>query len=374
MSQTARVNDATGRRSAGAIPQILRLLWLQWLTFGGLSVATLPLLSVLMWRGSMLMVVAGTVVAGTVVAGTVVAGTALTEAMPLGALGAKQGQVMPQAEGEVMPQAEGEAPSVRAQATVGAIGRIDELGLPGSLLRAKPLEDRDLPVVVRIVDSFPHGDAHRYQLSFMALEPGRYDLRDYLERVDGSRVDDLPEIWVEIVSVLAPGHVPPHVLDASWPRVGSYRFWALLALVAWVAGLLAFVLWPKRRSPAEAPPRPALTLAELLQPRLAAAFAGQLDNRQLAELERWVVEFWRRRLGLMDVPPRQALMELRASETAGPLLRQLERWLHSPHRDPNVSLGQLLQPYQDWLVSPESEQQLSQSLDRAPLAEVGGGR
>jgi hypothetical protein len=356
MSQTARVNDATGRRRAGAIPQVLRLLRLPWLTFRGLSVGTLPMLRVLMLSVSML----------TVTAGTVTAGTALTAEVSLGALGAKQGAVM--------PQAEGEAPSVRAQATVGAIGRIDELGLPGSLLRAKPLEDRDLPVVVRIVDSFPHGDAHRYQLSFMALEPGRYDLRDYLERVDGSRVDDLPEIWVEIVSVLAPGHVPPHVLDASWPRVGSYRFWALLALVAWVAGLLAFVLWPKRRSPAEAPPRPALTLAELLQPRLAAAFAGQLDNRQLAELERWVVEFWRRRLGLMDVPPKQALMELRASETAGPLLRQLERWLHSPHRDPNVSLGQLLQPYQDWLVSPESEQQLSQSLDRAPLAEVGGGR
>lgn len=234
----------------------------------------------------------------------------------------------------------------RARATVGSVGRVQDLVLPGSLLQAKPIDDRNLPLVVRVVETYPHGDSHRYELTFMALEPGRYDLREYLERVDGSEVGDLPSVEVEVTSVLAPGHVPPHQLESSWPQVGSYRFWALLALVAWVISLIAIIFWPKKR-PAEAAqvaaPR---TLAELLRPRLEAAAGGQLDHRQLAELERWVVEFWRRRLGLLHLAPKEALLQLRRHGESGPLLQQLERWLHSPQRDPSVSLGQLLQPYQ----------------------------
>lgn len=236
--------------------------------------------------------------------------------------------------------------SIRGRATVGSVGRVQDLVLPGSPLQAKPLDDRNRPVVVRVVETFPHGDAQRYELTFMALEPGRYDLREYLERVDGGSTEDLPAVEVEVSSVLAPGHVPPHQLVSSWPQVGSYRFWALCALVAWVILLIAIIFWPKAR-PAEVvqtpPPR---TLAELLRPRLEAAAAGRLEHRQLAELERWVVEFWRRRLGLLQLAPKDSLMQLRRHEESGPLLQQLERWLHSPQGDTAVSLGDLLRPYQ----------------------------
>lgn len=251
----------------------------------------------------------------------------------------------------------------RARATVGSVGRVQDLVLPGSLLQAKPIDDRNLPVVVRVVETYPHGDSHRYELTFMALEPGRYDLREYLERVDGSELGDLPSVEVEVTSVLAPGHVPPHQLESSWPQVGSYRFWALLALVAWVIFLIAIIFWPKKR-PAEsvqaAAPR---TLADLLRPRLEAAAGGQLDHRQLAELERWVVEFWRRRLGLLKLTPKEALLQLRRHDESGPLLKQLERWLHSPQRDPSVSLGQLLRPYQAMPIIEGME---------TPLPEGGG--
>ena len=41
-------------------------------------------------------------------------------------------------------------------------------------------------MVVRIVAAYPHGDAYRYDLEYYALEPGTFDLRDYLQREDGS--------------------------------------------------------------------------------------------------------------------------------------------------------------------------------------------
>ncbi len=258
------------------------------------------------------------------------------------------------------------------RATVGSVGRIDELMLPGSLLRAKPLENRNLPVLVRIVESFPHGDSFRYNLTYMALEPGRFDLREYLERADGSDLGDLPEIAVDIVSVLEAGHVPPHQLSSSWPQVGSYRFWMILALIFWVVLLVVMIFWPKKKTATEIPVAPALTLADLLRPRLQAAASGQLDSRQLAELERWVVEFWRRRLGLMELLPKQALLQLRQHETAGPLLQQLERWLHSPHRDPKVSLAELLVPYQQLEVSDDMGAQFNQAVDQPTAVATGG--
>jgi len=262
--------------------------------------------------------------------------------------------------------------TIRARATVGSVGRIQDLVLSGSQLQAKPIEDRNLPLVVRVVETFPHGDAQRYELTFMALEPGRYDLREYLVRVDGSQVGELPQIEVEVMSVLAPGHVPPHQLVSSWPQVGSYRFWAMLAVAAWVVSLLAIILWPKRRPAEVLESAPPLTLAELLRPRLEAAAAGQLDHRQLAELERWVVEFWRRRLGMLQLAPKEALLQLRRHDESGPLLQQLERWLHSPQRDPAVSLGQLLQPYQTLTLAEGLEAGLPPAADSSPIAKTGG--
>jgi hypothetical protein len=254
------------------------------------------------------------------------------------------------------------AATVRGKTTVGSVGRIEELLLPGSLLRAKPLEDRDIPVVVRIVDSFPHGDSFRYNVTYMALEPGRYDLRESLERVDGSNVGELPEVLVEVVSVLEAGHVPPHDLVLTWPSVGSYRFWVIVATIAWVAILLAFLFWPKRQEMAKAAASRPQTLADLLQPRLQAAATGRLDSRQLAELERWLVEFWRRRLGLQALQPREALIELRQHQSAGPLLQQMERWLHSPNREPKVPLPELLAAYVGLDVPGELEAALNRTL------------
>ena len=81
--------------------------------------------------------------------------------------------------------------------TVGAAGFIEQIILPGSELAGKPIDDRS-PIVARVVNVFPHGDSFRYDIQFHGLEPGKYNLSDWLVRKDGSGTEGLPEIAVEI--------------------------------------------------------------------------------------------------------------------------------------------------------------------------------
>ena len=126
--------------------------------------------------------------------------------------------------------------------------RIDQLVLPGGELEARPIEDRRAAVVVRIVDAYPHGSAFRYDIVYYGLEPGRYDLKDYLRRKDGSPAKDLPSIPVAVEPVLPPGQVEPHRLAlATSPFLGGYRLLVLLGGIAWVAGLVVILLAGRRR-------------------------------------------------------------------------------------------------------------------------------
>jgi hypothetical protein len=102
-------------------------------------------------------------------------------------------------------------------------GRL-EATLPGTLLEARPVDEKSL-IILRVADSFPHGTLTRYDLRYIGLEPGKYDLRDYLRRQDGSPLGDLPPLQVEIAGLLPKTHTgelierPPGVLGLF----GGYR-------------------------------------------------------------------------------------------------------------------------------------------------------
>jgi hypothetical protein len=233
-------------------------------------------------------------------------------------------------------------------ATVGLPGQIHALVLPGSELEAKPVTDRKTPVVLRIIRVWPHGTAHRYDLEYVGLEPGTFNLRDYLVRKDGSSTADLPAIPVTINSVLPPGQVLPHDLTLqTTPRPGGY----ILALVAggvlWLIGLVSILVLFRRRVPHESACARPLTIADRLRPLIDDALAGCGDPVRLAALERTLIAFWVRKLRLQDLEPAEALVELRQHPDAGPLLVQLESWLHKPGSSERVAPAGLLEPYRD---------------------------
>jgi len=241
-------------------------------------------------------------------------------------------------------------PKPRSQSTVGMPAKIEQLVLPGPELESRPIEDRRAPVVVRIAAVYPHGTAFRYDIVYYGLEPGRYDLRDYLRRKDGSPTKDVPSLPVVVEPVLPPGQIEPHRLPLEpSPSLGGYRGLAIAGGVAWIAGLVAIALAGRRKRAlaAAATTRP-LTLADRLRPLVDAAMAGTLGEGQKAELERLLIGYWRKRLGLERTEPARVMAMLREDDEAGPLLRRLEDWLHRPPGEASepVDVAALLKPYQ----------------------------
>ena len=233
------------------------------------------------------------------------------------------------------------------RSSVGKPARIDQLVLPGSELVVKRVEDSRAPIVLRIVQSYAHGSAFRYDLVYYGLEPGEYDLREYLERRDGSTTDDVPPIKVGISALLPPGQILPSELESRRaPRLGGYRTLLTVGAIVWVVGILAILF--ARRSGATAATsagdRP-VSLADRLRPLVVAAMSGSLDRRGQAELERILLEHWRTPLNLENENAAAAIARLREHEEAGRLLRQLEMWLHQPGTANEVDVAALLQPY-----------------------------
>jgi hypothetical protein len=233
-------------------------------------------------------------------------------------------------------------------ARVGRTARIEQLVLPGSELEAKPQVDPRAPLVLRVVATFRHGSDYRYDFEYYGLAPGDYSLADYLRRKDGSTTDDLPSIAVTIRPVLPPGQIEPNrPTTLPSPALGGYRL-AMAAFVAvWVLGLLAILFARRRKKAIDESGPPVVTLAERLNALVNDAVDGRLTQSGVAELERLLLAYWRRRLDLEDLSPAAAIATLRRHPEAGELLRQLESWLHRPGRVEDVDVQALLQPYRD---------------------------
>jgi len=242
-------------------------------------------------------------------------------------------------------------PAPLKETTVGMPGRVENVVLPGSELEPKPYDDRKRPVVIQKLTAYPHGTAFRYDIEYYGLDPGTYDLRDYLRRKDGTPATDLPPLPVKVNPVRPPGQVEPNQLQIDpGPRVGGYWLMVAAGAVVWVLGLLAIVgwmLWPLLRSEKQPGVARPVSLADRLRPLVEGAIAGKLTQPELASLERALLAFWRRRLGLEADEPAAAMEAMRRHPDAGPLLAQLEAWLHKPGARGPVDVAALLRPYRD---------------------------
>jgi hypothetical protein len=231
--------------------------------------------------------------------------------------------------------------------TVGLPVRLTQV-LPGGELEVKPLVDRRSPIVLRIISSEPMGDGYRYEFEYYGLEPGKFDLRTYLQRKDKSSTADLPPIRVTVGSALPPGQVRPHDLEAKGsPWLGGYRLMLIIGATLWFVILLAVLFVGRRRRKQKEAAKKPLTLADRLRPLVEDAVSGRRDTVRLAELERTLILYWTRQLHLGTCKPSDALAVLRGHTEAGPLLQQLEIWLHRPGSSGKIDVSALLAPYQN---------------------------
>jgi hypothetical protein len=240
-----------------------------------------------------------------------------------------------------------------AESAVGMRSELRDVIIPGSELVAKPLEP-GAPVVVRVLVARTHGDAFRYDLDYYGLEPGTFDLVDFLQPKDGSAKDEAATVPVEFTSALAADRITPNEPEAGEvPSVGGYKTWLVIIGVLWLAILLFLIFYRRSKTePAEEVDAPPPSFADRLRPLVKAARDGELDDSRKAELERTLLGFWREKLDLADESPATALVKLRANPDASPLLKQLERWLHHPDPEAPSDVEALLAPYRDTPAAP----------------------
>jgi hypothetical protein len=239
--------------------------------------------------------------------------------------------------------------------TVGMEGTL-QIILPGTLLEARPVTQKST-LIVRIADTRPHGELNWYDLRFVGFVPGKYDLRDFLIRKDGSPTNNLPTLPVQILGLLPKEHNGAIIDEAlrPMPFFGSYR--RLLAAVAlvWAAGWIGYYFARRKPKPVAvtAPPAAPPTFADRIRPFVEKAAAGTLDHEGQAQLERMLLNHWRDRLGLQAQSPPELMAALRRHEQAGNLLRQLEQWLHRPGGQKTLEVEALLRPYTIVPATPE---------------------
>lgn len=238
-----------------------------------------------------------------------------------------------------------------ASTTVGMRVTLEELVIPGSDLRAVPVADPGrADVIVRVINVFNHGSDRRYNIEVMPLVEGTFDLGDHLERVDGSSMDNVPELPIAVEAITDESLTLPNDLEIPHPkRVGGYRGIMIGLGILWVLGLLCLIFLGhnKRRAAGAASEKEPVTLAERLRPLVERAGRGELSNGERAELERLVLAHWRGRRDLAGVPVADAVSSLRRDEEAGPLLVKLEEWFHSPRPAEltESDIQELLRPY-----------------------------
>jgi hypothetical protein len=230
---------------------------------------------------------------------------------------------------------------------VGMTHAIEQLVLPGPEVRVKPISQQT-PVVVRIIEVFLHGSNSRYDIEYYGLDPGTYNLIDFFEREDGSSLDNVEEIPIEITPELPAGQIEPSKLTQNEiTGMGGYKTTTIVFGVCWGIGLLAILLIGRRKrgDDSQTTAKP-VSLADRLRPLVDDAIRGELSHAQLAELELTLIAFWRKRLDLDGEQAAAVISKLRTHKEAGPLLVQLENWLHNPNPATDIDVGQLLQPYQ----------------------------
>jgi hypothetical protein len=246
--------------------------------------------------------------------------------------------------------------AVAARATRGITGAVTVVD-GGDGLRPRSDLDMDSPLLVRVAAStlLAPDDPARGRtlvLEFIGTHEGVYDLRTVLERPDGSFPGDLAPIPIEIVRRLDPGAGTDVFMGerGARPITGGYRRTLVAIGVAWilVPAIVVARRVAARGAEAEAPPpAPAPSLADLLEPLLAAAAERTMTVEERGRLELLLSAHLGERAGLAGVPRPEAISRLRRDESAGGVLLAVEGWLHRPGdpEDRRQEIARLLAPF-----------------------------
>jgi hypothetical protein len=199
----------------------------------------------------------------------------------------------------------------------------------GPPLAVRALDDR-AALALRIAATAADRDTTLYELRYIGARPGRYDLSQYVERVDGAPAA-LEAMVVDVRGILPAEH-DGSLRELAAPTLPTYLpYRPLLVAVGgfWLVALLWLIARRVRRRQRPAAPTPAAAAPE--DPLLALieqALAGRLSASKLARLEMLILAEWRRRLDLEQCSLAEARRRMRSMAEADDLVEWLDRWLY----------------------------------------------
>jgi len=249
----------------------------------------------------------------------------------------------------------------QTRTTIGIEGRVVVEHTGEALV---PIEAGDDAVLLlRVGEVEQLADASwRTELRFLARRPGAFDLRESLSFGPDRPVGDaIPAILVQVDSLLPEDHLGDldEIPGLDGPGAGGFSTIFRVVFVLWLIPAIAWMFWRwhnrVRPEPVVVEAKP--SLAELLQPLVNRAIAGDLDLEGQASLERLLLGYWRERLGLQSETQAAALRAMREHADAGELLRAVEAWLHRPGHAPadQAEVQTLLARYQGVAAADDAE-------------------
>jgi hypothetical protein len=251
-----------------------------------------------------------------------------------------------------IPAARVEGDAVTEQ-NVGLTARIEQVVWSGSELTTKVVDANTTAIVLRIDAVYPHGDGFRYDVTWTGMEPGQFNLADYVSRIDGSSTDDLAPLSVTVKSVLPPDRIKPNPPNQQQRvSVGGYSTLVMAAAVCWLTAMIVVLLLRRQQRPevVEQQHNTPLSRLQQIEHLLNEALeTSEFNATSKARLEGLIVGFWSDLKGLRELAPQEALAQLSTDPETAPLLQQLERWLYDRPVADRAQLIALLNPFREMI-------------------------
>ena len=235
------------------------------------------------------------------------------------------------------------------QSPLGLPIEITDLYISGEKVEPILRVDNRSSLVIRVTDIKPAEDGYRYSMTVYGLDPGSYNILDFLQYSDSKLPVSSKAIPLQITTIHGLDNLPkPEALNPKPPpKMGGYRALMITLSLFWLAILGLLVFYRKKKPQSEKGELPELTLQQKLAKLVTRASKGDLDDAEQAKLERLIIGHWKQELPeISKLPPAQALAKLREHNEASPLILKLEQWLHSPQPEINhEDLAPLLEPF-----------------------------
>lgn len=231
----------------------------------------------------------------------------------------------------------------------GITGRI-RIETDQSIVQGRPDLDLDSPLLVRVAAIEPLENGRTaFDLEFIGMDVGVFDLRDVLVVAGGQSADSLQPIPIEILSKLGEDAPTDVYLATSPPNDIPVGYWTVLFVLAFAWILVPLIVLARRMhqpTPEEESHEDAPTVLDRIRPLVEAASQRQLSISEQGQLELLLYAHWQEALGLGD-DRAEAIRSLRIHKDGGRILRAVEEWLHAPDQSKpkDSDIDALLLPY-----------------------------